>query len=70
MAFERAKRASSEFLDKVIFHEISTKDRDTLNEWGFSDALFVDGRQIRVGPPPSYEKIIKAIRKKVNKLNK
>ena len=37
-------------------------------EWGVSDALFIDNKQVRTGPPPSYEKIRKAISKKVKKL--
>jgi N-acetylglutamate synthase-like GNAT family acetyltransferase len=68
IAFERAKRASSEFGDKVEFQEIHTFDRDTFLEWGISDALFINGKQMRTGPPPSYEKIRKKISKKVKKL--
>ncbi|HVO74596.1 MAG TPA: GNAT family N-acetyltransferase [Ignavibacteriaceae bacterium] len=68
MTHERAKRASAEFGNKTIFQEISTKDKDIFNEWGISDALFVDGKQIRTGPPPSYKKIKRAIGKRVNKL--
>jgi len=59
MVFERAKRAASEFGDKVAFQEIHTFDRDVFLEWGISDALFIDGEQIRTGPPPSYDKIRK-----------
>lgn len=68
MVHERAKRASLDFGDKVEFREISTSGKETINEWGISDALFVDGKQIRTGPPPSYQKIKKIIAKKVNKL--
>lgn len=70
IVFERAKRASAEFGDKVDFHEIDTFDRDTFLEWGISDALFVNSKQIRTGPPPSYKKIKKLIRKRVVKLKK
>ena len=69
IVFERAKRAASEFGDKVIFLEINTFDRDTFLEWGISDALFIDGRQVRTGPPPSYEKIKKKILKRVRKIH-
>jgi hypothetical protein len=44
-----------------VFREIDTFDREVAAEWGISDALFVDARQIRTGPPPSYEKIRAAI---------
>ncbi len=67
IVFERAKRASQEFGDKVDFQEINTFDRDTFLEWGISDALYVNGKQVRTGPPPSFEKIKKLIGKRVRK---
>ena len=70
IVFERAKRAAAEFGDAVEFQEIRTFDRDVFQEWGISDALFIDGKQIRTGPPPSYEKIRKKIARKVKKLSK
>ena len=68
MVFERAKRAAGEIGDKVVFREINTFNRDTFLEWGITDALFIDGKEVRTGPPPSYRKILKAIAKKVRKL--
>lgn len=65
MTFERAKRVSSEFGEKVVFRAIDTFDRETFLEWGTSDIIFVDGKQLRMGPPPSYEKIKKKIQKAV-----
>ncbi|HOW86540.1 MAG TPA: GNAT family N-acetyltransferase [Candidatus Aminicenantes bacterium] len=68
MAFERAKRAAAGFGDKVAFRAVDTSGRSAFEEWGEPDAIFVDGRSIRMGPPPSYEKIRKAIAKRVKKL--
>ncbi len=68
IVFERAKRASTEFGDKVIFQEYDTSDRATFLEWGISDALFVDKKEVWTGPPPSYEKITSIIEKRVRKL--
>ncbi|MDZ7262336.1 MAG: GNAT family N-acetyltransferase [candidate division KSB1 bacterium] len=68
MVFERAKRAASEFGAKVVFREIDTFDRNVFLEWGIADALFIDQKQVRTGPPPSYEKIKKLIAKRVKKL--
>ena len=68
IVFERAKRAASEFRDKVVFREINTFDRKIFLEWGIADALFIDDKQVRTGPPPSYEKIKKLIAKRVKKL--
>lgn len=69
MVYERAKRAAAEFGDEVVFREIDTSNRDVLMEWGISDALYIDDKQVRTGPPPSYEKIYKLISKRVRKLN-
>jgi GNAT superfamily N-acetyltransferase len=65
---ERAKKAASEFGDNVLFHKINTFDREVLVEWGISDALYIDNKEVRTGPPPSYEKIRKKIAKKVRSL--
>ena len=69
MIYERAKRAAATFGDKVEFREICTSCKDTLYEWGISDALFVDSKEVRTGPPPSYKKIEKIIAKRVKRLN-
>ncbi|MFH1382681.1 MAG: hypothetical protein ABIH70_07290 [Chloroflexota bacterium] len=68
IVLERAKRASAELGDKVVFQQIDTLDRRTFLEWGITDALFIDGKEVRTGPPPSYEKIKKMIARRANKL--
>ncbi|MCE5249007.1 GNAT family N-acetyltransferase [bacterium] len=68
MVFERAKRAAAEAGDGVVFKEINTCDRTVMMEWGIADALFIDDKQVRTGPPPSYKKLKKIMEKKVNKL--
>jgi GNAT superfamily N-acetyltransferase len=68
MSFERARRAAAEFGDKVVFRAVDTFDREAILEWGRADALFIDGREVRTGPPPSYEKIRKLIARQVGRL--
>lgn len=68
MGFERAKRACAELGEKAVFIEHDTFDRAVFLEWGISDALYVDGCEIPTGPPPSYEKIKKAIEKRLKRL--
>ncbi len=68
--FERAKRAAQEFGDKVEFREIDSLDREVFLEWGIADALFIDNKQVRTGPPPSFEKIKKKIARRARKLKK
>jgi hypothetical protein len=69
MVFERTKRAIAEYGDKVVFQGIDTSERDAFLEWGIVDSVFVNGKRIRGGPPPSYERIRKIIAKNVKKLN-
>jgi GNAT superfamily N-acetyltransferase len=68
MSAERARRACAELGDKAVFKLINTRDRAVMREWGRCDDLFVDDKQVRTGPPPSYEKIKKLIAKRVAKL--
>jgi N-acetylglutamate synthase-like GNAT family acetyltransferase len=70
LILERAKRASSEFGDDVEFQEINTFDQDVFLEWGISDGLFIDGKKIRTGPPPSFKKVRKKIERRVTKLKR
>ena len=68
MTFERAKRAAREFGDQVEFQDIRTIDRATFLDWGIADAVFIDGKPVRTGPPPSYDKIKKKIAKRIKRL--
>jgi hypothetical protein len=68
MTFERAKRAAAELGDRVVFRAVDTSDRTAFREWGEADALFVDGKALRAGPPPSYRKIREKIEKRLKKL--
>jgi GNAT superfamily N-acetyltransferase len=65
LIYERAKRASAELGDTVAFREIDTSTRDKVAEWGASDDVFVDGKKLQSGPPPSYKKIHRTISKRV-----
>lgn len=65
---ERAKRAAAVFDDRVVFEEIDTSDPATFLKWGIWDSLFIDGKEIRTGPPPPYEKLRGLIEKRVKKL--
>ncbi|HKJ70067.1 MAG TPA: hypothetical protein VKA68_19095 [bacterium] len=68
MAYERAKRAAESFGDQVVFQEIRTQDRETFRSWGIADALFIDGKEVNTGPPPSYERIRKKIARRVKRI--
>ena len=71
LIFERAKRAVEEVggqsAKPVVFEEYETTDPEVLETWGIADALYIDGAQVRTGPPPSYAKIRKKILKRTRR---
>lgn len=68
LAVERARRAAAAFGDAVEVRLVDTGDRATMLEWGQSDALFVDGRPVSTGPPPSEARLTRLIRRRVGRL--
>jgi GNAT superfamily N-acetyltransferase len=68
LSVERAKRAASEFGDQVVFREIDVSEPAAVAEWGRSDEIFVDGKPVRTGPPPTYEKLRAIIERRVRRL--
>ncbi len=70
IVFERARKAAEAIGEKVEFVIHETSNREEFEEWGIMDALYINGKEINTGPPPSYEKIYKLIDKQVKKLKK
>jgi GNAT superfamily N-acetyltransferase len=68
LSCERARRAAAEFGERVLFREVDVSEHVAMAEWGRSDMIFVDGRQVRTGPPPSYEKLRARIGARVRRL--
>ena len=62
---ERARRAAAELGDRVAYVEVDTSGPGAVAKWGASDAVFVDGREVRSGPPPTYEKMRAIIAKRL-----
>jgi len=67
LVYERARRAAEAFPGKAEFVGVETEDKARFLECGFSDALFIDGKAVRTGPPPSYEKILGLVEKRLRK---
>jgi hypothetical protein len=68
LAFERARKAAALFGDRVEFRAVDTSGRAAIEEWGEMDAIYVDGKPVRMGPPPSQEKLLKLISRRVSRL--
>lgn len=69
LVYERARLAAQELGERVVFQTINTFERAALLEWGISDALFIDDRPMRTGPPPSLARIRKRITSKLKRLS-
>ncbi len=67
IAHERAKRAAAEFGDLVEHQVFDTFGEEVFEEWGIVDALYIDGKRVNTGPPPSYEKIRKKIARRIRR---
>jgi GNAT superfamily N-acetyltransferase len=61
LVYERARRAADELGTEVNFTTIDTSDREVFVRCGHSDEVFVNGRALQRGAPPSY----KAVRRKI-----
>ena len=68
LACERMKRAVGDIGRNIEYREIDTEIRANLDEWGLSDALFIDDKLVPFGPPPTYAKLKKMLEKKAKKL--
>jgi hypothetical protein len=68
MVFERARRAAEELGERVLFQGYQSSRQEVFAEWGIADGLFIDGRQVRSGPPPSYERIRGLIQRRLRAL--
>jgi len=69
VAAERTLRAAAEFPGKVNLQEFDGMNRDIVNEWGITEAIYIDGKELWTGPAPVYEKIRKKIGKRVKKIS-
>ncbi|MFH1331004.1 MAG: hypothetical protein ABIJ48_10190 [Actinomycetota bacterium] len=68
MTAARARRAAAEFGERVSVREIDTSERAAAVEWGHTDGVYIDGKKVRTGPPPSYEKVRSLIAARERKL--
>ena len=70
LVYERAKRAAAALGDEVVFESVDTSEQPAMIKCGQSDCVFLDGRTLQKGPPPSYERIHKMMAKRVAKLHR
>lgn len=70
LVYERAKRAAAALGDDVVFESIDTSEQSAMVRCGQSDCVFLDGKPLQKGPPPSYDRIHEKMAKRVAKLHR
>lgn len=70
LTFQRIKQAAMKHPKHVCLQIVDTYDNCTRHKCGYTDAIFIDGKQLRSGPPLSDKKINKILDKKIKKLLK
>ena len=70
LVYERARRASEELGTEVHFSSIDTSDRETLLRCGHSNEVFVNGRPLQRGAPPSYKTVRRKIERQLRRRSK
>jgi GNAT superfamily N-acetyltransferase len=70
ITYERAKRVAEELGDPVVFVSIDTSEPAAIRRHGHTDEVFLDGRKLQRGAPPSYEKIRKKTLKRVRRVHR
>jgi GNAT superfamily N-acetyltransferase len=70
LVYERAKRAAAALGDDVVFESVDTSEQSAMIACGQSDCVFLDGKTVQRGPPPSYARIHKMMAKRVAGLHR
>ena len=70
IVYERARRAAAALGDDVIFESHDTTEQTAMISCGESDCVYLDGKPLQKGPPPSYDKIHKKMSKRVARLHR
>jgi GNAT superfamily N-acetyltransferase len=65
LVFERVRRAAEEFPGRVELKVFDTSLPAVLEEWGRADGVYIAGKEVRNGPPPSYKKVLKIMKRAV-----
>jgi GNAT superfamily N-acetyltransferase len=70
IVYERAEKAAADFGDDVVFDGHDTTEQAAMIRCGESDCVYLDGKPLQKGAPPSYEAIRKKMAKRVARLHR
>jgi hypothetical protein len=68
LVHERAKRAAAELGPPVVFVSVDTSEPAAMRHHGHTDSVFLDGKPLQRGAPPSYDTIKKRASKRIRRL--
>jgi N-acetylglutamate synthase-like GNAT family acetyltransferase len=68
IAHERMRRVLERAPERVQHRVIDTAEPAMRETWGVTDAIYLDGKPLRLGPPPSEERLAKLVAKRVRKV--
>lgn len=68
LTYERSRRVAEDLGEPVVFVPIDTSDPAAMRRHGQNDAVFLDGKKLQRGAPPSYDKIRKKTQKRVRRV--
>ena len=63
-----AKKAASEFGDKVVFEEINMSEAENRRKYSFKWRLYINGENLFTGILPSYNEIKAKIEEKLSEV--
>lgn len=69
LVYERAKGVAEEIGPPVVFVSIDTREPAAMRRHGHTDDVFLDGRRLQRGAPPSYAAIKRKTSKRVRRLS-
>lgn len=69
LSCHRVKEVAGEFGQDVEIEEVDASGPSGYREWGMSDMVYIDGKKMSMGPPPSKDKVRKLIEKRVKRKN-
>lgn len=70
LTYERARRAAEDLGEPVVFVSVDTSEPTAMRAHGHSDDVFLDGKKLQRGAPPSYNTIRKKALKRARRLQR
>ncbi len=61
---QRFKNVAAEFGDELVYRKIDTTDRESLNEWGIDNEVYIDDQRVEY-PWPSVEELREILGQKI-----